>query len=338
LPALLCSLENQEVEDIEVIVADDGSQDETAAIARRAGVIVLTIPPKPAGWTGKTWACWTGARAARGDIFVFLDADTRLEPRGLKKLVAAMLKKGGLVSLEPYHRVGRLYEQLSVFFNIIRTASVGAFGLLRTYQVPVGAYGPCIALRRRDYFSMGGHSHPRVRDQILENYNMGKVMREKGLILTCFGGRGAIYSRMYPNGLRELAAGWGKAFSSGAKGTPILILLIGIAWLSGAATAGLGLLTALSLGFPTPALAFLVLYLAYCAQTFWMMRQVGSFSPWIAVLYPIPLTAFFLIFFVSMTRSFFRLEVRWRGRVISTQRGVAGSVPDRQGRSRPPTR
>src|SRR4051794_19181611 len=61
----------------EVIVIDDGSSDATAAVARAAGARVLTAPPKPDGWVGKSWALQQGLEAATGDVVVCLDADTR---------------------------------------------------------------------------------------------------------------------------------------------------------------------------------------------------------------------------------------------------------------------
>ena len=80
LGQLLYSIEQQTFKPHEVIVIDDQSEDATAEVARRAGCIVMTSKDLPEGWTGKTWACWQGAQKATGDIFLFLDADTFLEP------------------------------------------------------------------------------------------------------------------------------------------------------------------------------------------------------------------------------------------------------------------
>ncbi|MGH2457356.1 MAG: glycosyltransferase [Chloroflexota bacterium] len=55
----------------EIVVVDDGSVDGTGAIARSHGVRVIPQPP-----LGMAAARNTGARAARGEIVVFLDADS----------------------------------------------------------------------------------------------------------------------------------------------------------------------------------------------------------------------------------------------------------------------
>ena len=59
--------------DIEVMVADNASTDGTAAIAAARGCRVVPTAPRSIGATRNA-----GARAARGDILAFVDADTRV--------------------------------------------------------------------------------------------------------------------------------------------------------------------------------------------------------------------------------------------------------------------
>ena len=51
----------------ELIVVDDGSTDQTRAIAESFPGVTVLIPAKlEKGWTGKANACWTGAQKAQG--------------------------------------------------------------------------------------------------------------------------------------------------------------------------------------------------------------------------------------------------------------------------------
>src|SRR4029450_12623734 len=81
LPRLLTALAAQTRPAEEVLVVDDDSDDDTAAVATPAGVDVIRAPSLPDGWTGKTWACWTGAQQAGGDVLVVLGGGTGPEPR-----------------------------------------------------------------------------------------------------------------------------------------------------------------------------------------------------------------------------------------------------------------
>jgi GT2 family glycosyltransferase len=69
---------------IEVIVADDGSTDDSAAIAELAGATVLRLPEN----RGPSAARNLGAGRARGEILFFLDADVALEPDSVAAAVA----------------------------------------------------------------------------------------------------------------------------------------------------------------------------------------------------------------------------------------------------------
>jgi hypothetical protein len=60
--------------DMEVIVADGGSHDQTVALARQAGATVVHCPQ------GRARQQNQGAQAARGQVLLFLHADTRLPP------------------------------------------------------------------------------------------------------------------------------------------------------------------------------------------------------------------------------------------------------------------
>ena len=168
LPRLLASIANLTQAPGEVIVVDDHSTDRTAEIAQAAGARVVEPGDLPAGWTGKCWACWNGALAARGRVLVFLDADTWLDPDGLTKLVARHGRVGGLLSVQPYHVTRSAYEQLSAITNITMFMAVNTFTPLGQRGRPHATFGPCITCGRDDYFRVDGHRA--VRSAVLEDY------------------------------------------------------------------------------------------------------------------------------------------------------------------------
>ncbi len=70
------------------IVADNGSSDGSAALARRLGARVVEEPRRGFGA-----ACWAGLAAATADLVCFMDADGSLDPRDLP-LVAEVVARG----------------------------------------------------------------------------------------------------------------------------------------------------------------------------------------------------------------------------------------------------
>lgn len=70
----------------EILVVNDGSTDSTPAVAEAAGARVIS---KPYGM-GNGAAIKTGARAARGDVLVFMDADGQHDPADIPRLLAKL--------------------------------------------------------------------------------------------------------------------------------------------------------------------------------------------------------------------------------------------------------
>lgn len=72
--------------DAEVIVVDDGSTDDTALVATQAGAKVLSSPYS----MGNGAAIKRGARAATGEVIVFMDADGQHDPAHIPRLLARL--------------------------------------------------------------------------------------------------------------------------------------------------------------------------------------------------------------------------------------------------------
>lgn len=313
LASLLPSIHAQRAGPGEVLVADDASTDDTVAIARRHGARVVRIPPLPDGWRGKTWACMQAAGCASGEVLLFLDADTVLEPDALERMWAAYLTGDcRALSLGPYHDVRRPYEQLSAIFNVVMYMGMGSFSGFGSPDRPHGLFGPCLLIDGEVYRRYGGHAS--VRGEILEHLALGRRLRQAGVRMRCLGGRGVLRIRMYPDGLSSLIEGWTKAFAAGAAKTDPLILAGIVAWMTGGMLAFI--LTALAPAWPWVSPVHVVGYAAYSLSLFGMVRPIGRFSFWSCLLYPVLLMAFFAIFFRSAYLRKTGQGVTWKGRTI----------------------
>lgn len=294
LPTLLRSLASERMKPQGVLVVDDGSTDRTTEVARQLGATVIASQPLPDGWRGKTWACHQGAQAATSDVLLFVDADTWFEPGGLARILS--IYAGGAFSVGPYHAVRKPYEDLSLFFNFNMTVGT----------VPRGLFGQMLLVDRESYRRVGGHET--VRGRVLENFWLAGEFRAAGIPVRSVAGRGVFSFRMYPNGLRELVGGWTKGFASGAGQTPGGTLFLIVTWMIGLMLAPLGWLVT------GDWLRWGAVYLLCAAQVGCFSRKVGGFRWYSALLYPLPLIFFFVVFAWSVLRSGKR--VSWKGREI----------------------
>ena len=313
---LLSALQAQRLKPLEVIVIDDHSTDRTAAVAAAAGgelpLLLIQPPPLPPGWCGKTWALHNGVRASSGEVLVFLDADTEPAPGFLHSLVAQQQALGGLVSVQPFHRTERLYEQLSLLFNLV--------GLM---AVPLGvrcgvAFGPAMATSREHYRRSGGHAA--VAGKVVEDWFLAHRYEQAGLAVSAFIGDGLIAYRMYPGGVGDLVVGFDKNFATAAGEVRWPWMLAVVLWLSGLFWAAWCLPASL-LGWPLVGTADVRLhaavYAAYALQLLVITQRVGRFR-WSPLIFPIPVL-FFLGVFVLAIVNLERGSVRWKGRTVSTR-------------------
>lgn len=105
-----------------LVVADNGSTDQTAAAARRAlGVEVLAVPVR-----GKGAAVREAARASSADVFGFIDADLSADPEDIPRLLEVLAQgKSDIV-------IGsRLLDTSAVTRDWMRTLSSRIFNMLR---------------------------------------------------------------------------------------------------------------------------------------------------------------------------------------------------------------
>lgn len=315
LEILLNSLTIQSIPPGEIIVVDDHSEDTTPDIASKAGFRVVRSQSLPEEWAGKPWACWQGAMKASGEILLFLDADTRVHPDGIQRLLATYHRTGGLLSVQPFHHMERWYERLAAVFNIISLAGMNAFTLLGNRIKPIGAFGPCNMCLKKDYFNVGGHKV--VRGDILESLGLGKAFLKANLPVHCYGGKGVISFRMYPNGFASMVEGFSKGFGIGAKATTLIGLFLIFCWIFGGAHLTRHLIHSVLYRNVAELVIFAILNILYVFQVHWMLSRIGNFRFITALFFQVPLIFFIIVFFISLYKTFILGRANWKGRSLT---------------------
>lgn len=311
IPLLLMDLQRQNRRPDEIICVDDDSQDDTNLVVQSYPVTLLSLKEKPAGWIGKSWACFQGAKKAKGDIFLFLDADVRFGPNGLDQLLRTYSVKGKPLSVQPYHRTEKAYEQFSLPFNVVQLA---ANGMALPKPAYIGLFGPIVMMGSEHYWSIGGHES--VKNSIVEDLDLGMELKRHDIPYDLYLGDPEISYRMYGNGFSGLYQGWTKNQMAGAKRTKFWVFLLVFFWVSSLISVPLQFLRAWNQGQWVWVLIYGILYLAWAILLWRISSKVGKFQRWSVVFYPVLMVVYLWIFFTSLIKGFFGLSTPWKGRDV----------------------
>jgi glycosyltransferase A (GT-A) superfamily protein (DUF2064 family) len=158
------SLRGQQLPPKEIIVVDCGSQDRTLEIANAMADRVIVL-----GRCGRQYQENVGARGAKGDVLLFLHADTLVSPTLLRSVARVMEDEetvGGGARLR-YFPCRMRYRALSVLRDAVSKA-LGIFGMGSSFFV------------RRDAFHDAGGFDEYVNE---EGVVMSKRLRKSGKLV-----------------------------------------------------------------------------------------------------------------------------------------------------------
>ncbi len=218
----LRSLCAQDYPNCEWLVLDDQSQDGTAQVVLDHGFSrekhglrrLLEGHPLPEGWTGKSWACHQLAAAAKGEYFLFTDADTTHDPAALSAFVGhALDTRAGFLSAWPRQITGTWSEKAVIpLVYVLLLGALPHFVLRRLQQRPdyarwtspgvLGALGAAngqyMLFRRDVYEGIGGHAA--IRAHLVEDVALSRIVASRtaeGMrLINCDGSR-LVECRMY---------------------------------------------------------------------------------------------------------------------------------------------
>ncbi len=185
--------------ELEVVVVDDGSPDDTAEVARRAfgGDPRVAIYRKDNG--GKASALNYGIERARGEIVVGLDADTLFLPETVRALVQPLRDRHvGAVAgnAKVGNRVNLVTRWQAVEYVTSQNLDRRAFSLLDCITVVPGAVG---AWRKELVLRAGGFSE----DTLAEDQDLTLAIRKLGYAIA-YADDAVAYTEA-PDGLRSLS-------------------------------------------------------------------------------------------------------------------------------------
>jgi chlorobactene glucosyltransferase len=311
--ACLDGLLRQTYPSIEIMMVDGGSTDRTREVAgaQVPRVTVLEEPQLPAGWVGKSWACWTGAQRARGEYLLFTDADVRPSPDAVSTAVEwAERDRADLVTFASQIEMVGVWEKIVLPFYIqmvltyFRTPRVNRAG-----SKTAMANGQFLLVRRAAYEEVGGHQA--IHDRVLEDVALAQRFRAAGKTLRVAWTPELVVTRMYRTG-REMYEGILKTVSgvrfSAVRQVAFAGGLIAFFWLP-LALLPLGLLTGTVWVTAFGAVLWISLFGKHVA-----FNRAAKGAALYGLLFPVAVGYYLVLVLVALGRGLRDRPVEWKGR------------------------
>ncbi|GCE18038.1 glycosyltransferase [Dictyobacter kobayashii] len=344
------SLLEQDYANYEVIVVDDGSTDRTGEILdglahshpNGKSLWVLRLRDElPAGWAGKPHAIHSGVQEARGDWFLFTDADTWHAPNALRSAIhQALAEQADLFTLGAEQELPSFWDRVLMPMAYLGISMLYPPRFVNDPQSPLAvANGQYILIRRQVYEDLGGYGRLGMRDTLLDDRDLAHLVKSHHYKLLFIDSVGLVHVHMY-HSLADIWRGWRKNAYLGNRGgllfaltqlfglpmisiipflLPLLARLTRIRRSTGITKREAALATGLEL----------VPLISYRA---WLNRQLNV--PWYyAFTHPLAGAIFEGILGQSMWRVLTKRGVDWRGRSYHNQN--APRVPGQADAARP---
>lgn len=201
LPGLLHDLMEVDYpkDNLEIIIADDHSSDETAIVANSfRGVKVIQPDGKQFSFVGKKEALYSLANISSGEIILFTDADCRVKPEWVKAMVAPFAQPHVHMVAGPVTLEGNSMMELE--FLSLAGSTGGSIGA----GLPIMCNGASLAFRRDTWLILSNNAFGKQLSSGDDVFMMMAVIRHKGnfSVAWCHE-REAIVKTPAPNTLKE---------------------------------------------------------------------------------------------------------------------------------------
>ncbi|MDI6833413.1 MAG: glycosyltransferase [Bacteroidales bacterium] len=212
---LLENLKNLKLQNLEIIIYDDLSTDNTCQIIEKyinqnTRIKLIKGKELPEGWLGKNYACYNLAINAHGKYFLFIDADVRLYDDIVSSVVSYSKKHNlGLLSIFPIQILETFGEKISV--PIMNYILVTLLPLIFVRKSPFSAHSAAngqFMLFDSDIYKWI-NPHEKFKYSQVEDINIARYFKKLNIKIACITGDKRVKCRMYTS-YKEALNGFAK--------------------------------------------------------------------------------------------------------------------------------
>jgi glycosyltransferase involved in cell wall biosynthesis len=308
---LIYDLQEQDYQNIEIIIFNDLSSDKTAEIVLELSKLdnrikLINSEGLPDGWLGKNYACHSLSKYAKGDYFLFLDADVRINKDIIINTIAFSEKHMlGLLSVFPYQIMISVGERITVPIMNFILLSLLPLILVResNFRSLAAANGQFMLFNSAKYLET--FPHEKMKENIVEDIEIARYFKRNNIKVACITGNNNIQCRMY-EGFNEAVNGFSKNVIKFFGNSFILAILF---WLI--TTFGF-----LAFIFSFPLLA-LILYLLVILSTRIVISIISKQKIIDNLVFIIPQQISLGLFIYKALINKLRKQYEWKSRTIS---------------------
>jgi len=307
---LLQSIYDQDYIDYEVIILDDGSDDNTYSIceefaSKHHQFRVIKGQKLPHNWLGKNYACHQLAEQAKGDYFLFLDADEKVNDSLLNSAIHRMrLYNLGLLSLFTNQQMDTFGEKSVVplmHYILLNLLPLRLVYLVKNSTV-AAASGQFMLFDAELYRK--NEWHKQVKDRVVEDVEIMRIVKSSGYNGEALLANGMISCRMYKS-YTEAVNGFSKNFLAGFNYSIITLLIYLIIIIGGP------MIVMMTLN-----LQLIVFMIGLIILTRIMISLSASQNAWLNVLlHPLQMINLTIIAFMAIQKHLTKTTV-WKGRQV----------------------
>jgi glycosyltransferase involved in cell wall biosynthesis len=312
------SLLNIDYPNIELVVVNDRSTDQTGVIADRLAnndtrIKIIHIKELPAGWLGKVHALNTGIQATHSDWILLADADIQFNKSALKKAltycqtenidfltaVPDITTKNSILQM----MIAQLFHQATVFFDPLRMND--------PKNKTCYGQGAFLLLKRSTYEK--SEKFEWLKMEAIDDTGLALMMRRAGAKMGAVSGKDEIQLEWYPS-IKGFIQGVEKnafAFSQYS-----MIILSGFIITVSFIFLGFTLAPALS-GSMTVQIFSIFCLGIYLHSIQQQMKNIMALKLWQILLFPIAFITLPFVFLRAAVLAIWRKGIIWRGTFYS---------------------